>query len=172
MAEQPGLIEGLQRRLQDRIRVYEEVHDCHESDEATFDSAENVTDAVHSAIMFAWPYSAYIILRSVSWTVVNCQFQGWWSEVSVLMDTLSVHEPVELGAHERWVAEYGEESASRMRKQDAELKEIWTRIFQGWPKQDWLLIRDWLMLASQWEFVKELYSSEAQAAISFWSQRG
>lgn len=39
-----------------------------------------------------------------------------------------------------------------------------------WPLEDHLLIYEWLLLASEWPFVKEVFPEEMKACLSFWSK--
>ena len=84
---------------------------------------------------------------------------------------LSAHKPREQDEYQQRIAEHGEESASSMRRGQENAAKAWIKIVEEWPREDRFLIRDWLVIASQWEFVKQLYDSNVEVGISFWSQR-
>jgi hypothetical protein len=164
-------VEKLKSRLRDRLTVYDEQHDCREWSDYSFDSRRAIVSAVESAIMYAWPHSAYLVLKAMSYTMEDCEPGQWFNEAAVLLHALNVSGEVEPGTYERWSSQYGDASAARWREQSRDVAEFWTEEVETWPTDDWLLIRDWLIVASQWAFVKEWFSFEVQAAISFWSQR-
>lgn len=166
-----GSVEKLESRLRDRLAVYEEQHDCRHWNDHSFDSPRAIVSAVESAITYAWPYSAYLVLKAMSCTMEECEPDRWFSEADVLVFTLNVNCELEPDAYKRWASEYGDASAARWREQNRESAEVWTKEVEQWPTEDWLLIRDWLIMASRWSFVQEWFSFEVQAAISFWSRR-
>jgi len=166
-----GSVEKLESRLRDRLTVYEEQHDCRDWNDYSFDSPRAIVSAVECAIVYAWPHSAYLVLKAMFCTMEDCEPDQWFDEAAILLHVLNVSGEVEPGTYEQWSSQYGDASAARRREENRDVAEFWTEEVEQWPTEDWLLIRDWLIMASRWSFVQEWFSFDVQAAIRFWSRR-
>lgn len=164
----------LKARLGERIQAYEHLHGCDKSLASfSFDSPSAVVSAVESCPAYNWPESAYLLLKGMYWVAAEpapAAEGGWWSEVGLLMYFLDVRHEDEPGEYGSWALEHGEASAMKWRQQSEELGARWVSEVETWPSEDWILIRDWLTLMSESPFVKEWYSFELNAALSFWSE--
>lgn len=159
----------LKAKLTDRIRVYEESHaDCDLRDAVSEDQA-SIVDAVESAIGFYWPYSAYAILRALRWTLEKGPPDGWWRELDVLLHSLNVRRELPPGTMEGYSQEYGEDRAAQWRRQLDDCAAFWLEEVSKWPIEDYLLIHEWLTIAKDWPFVKEVFCFDVYACLSFWS---
>jgi hypothetical protein len=173
---EPSRAEQVNARLRERIRAYRETHGYGSPPGGfVFDQPAAVVAAAESCVAFVWPRSAWLLLNAMHWVTSQtppAPEDRWWSEMDVVLGLLNVRHEVEPGAYERWAARYGAESASEWRRASTRLGEAWEREVETWPTEDWLLIRDWLAATADWPFVREWFAFEADAARSFWSQRG
>jgi hypothetical protein len=161
----------LNERIKQRVQVYEALPQCSGSARLDFDGRPSVVEAVSSAIMFAWPYSTYSVLKALSWSLTHPpQGDDWWSEVDALLNLLDVSGEEQPEAYRRMESRRGTEYAARRRAESKKRAGYWTAEVMTWPHDDQMVIRDWLLLASTWPFVQDLFAFETQAAIAFWSE--
>lgn len=164
--------ETLVQRIDERISIYERQHGCSERAALPFDSSDHVYVAIGLIDQSNWPLSAYLVLKAIAWMMSHeCQPEGWWSEMGVLLNVLSVYDDEAAAkAYARWVRLFGEEQADRWKQETAEEAVAWSAEVRGWPTEDRRLIRDWLAVVTHWECVQACFPDDAQAAMSFWTQ--
>jgi hypothetical protein len=119
---------------------------------------------------YEWPHSAYSVLRAMWWTVVHpCPEGEWWREVDILLHVLHVNWEPSQAAIDEWARRNGEESAAKWRRETASLLAARREELLRWPREDRTIVVEWLIVASGWSFVKEMFSREVEACIVFWS---
>lgn len=142
--------QSLARRIRSRIRELETRYGCSAViGKASFRSAKDVSEAAHAHVNYEYPYSAYLLLQCMLWTLcpsVPIRQGEWRSDLDTLLFLLAavpdVHGPRDAAVHQ-------EE-------------------FSTWDHTDVRLVRAWLDIVSQCTFVRECCRDESEKARSFW----
>jgi hypothetical protein len=161
---------NLPELLAKRVSEYEQMPEVRAVGLLELATAQCVSEAVEDAIRHYWPYSAYIVLRAMAWTMKHSSAaaDAWQNEIDVLLHVLNVERAVP-PSPARHLIDEAKVTTNELGQQEREVAQSWKREVEIWPREDWELVQRWLSTVRTWEFVDRCCAFEAHAALTFWS---
>lgn len=137
--------------------------------EIVLDSQGDFDEQVNWFRSYVEPCGRYVLLATLRWCLDHHEANGWYPPaLSAAMTYLNVPQHVSTRDFERCVREEGLECAIRRRYEKEEFSRSLEQEFEKWPPVDREVVWAWLLVAREWDIVKNFLADDLQGSMEYW----